>query len=611
MSKRDQNRPTLVLGASPRISLAIARSLHRHGVAIHIASFQPEEPELRSNAVRQFHRLPDWRKDKAAFSRSLIALVRDEGFDLVLPAGDPSLAALAELWDELAPLLRVGCPRPEIVERVLNKSLTLDIAQRSGIRVPLTSTVHSLDEVESLAARLVFPVVAKPAQKGAARFRVLYAKNLSELYSLLQRSQWDSVLLQEYCAGVGVGIEILMHEGQCVTKFQHRRLKEAPITGGVAILAIAEDPDPDLFAASVRLLRNLEWEGPAMVEFRVDRANGTSVLMEVNGRSWGSVSFAISVGIDFPLYYWQLLHGQAPDVPRDYSTGTKWRWTPGYIDRMQSVVSTNVVRLGPKPSIVKETLSALRDLTTFATEALWSWKDPMPFFAELFRMAWGFQSSLLRSVLRRLVPHSVQSYVGIYTRLEPSARSKYMEFRIKDIFGIYARNGQAPDRKNVRSILFVCYGNLMRSPMAEAMLRHRLGEHGISELVVRSAGVHATQGREAHPWALAASRELGLPLDGHRAQATTQELIGASDLIFAMDYENLAELETKYPDVGGRVFLLSRYASGRERNREIPDPYFGNIESTRKCYAVISKCIDRLARELSSSYPQKEISAAH
>src|ERR1700739_1732441 len=115
MKKADQNQPTLVLGASPRISLPIARSLHQHGVAIHIASFQPEEPDLRSHTVRQFHRLPDWRKDKAAFSRELIALVRDKRFDLVLPAGAPSLAALAELWDELAPLLRVGCPRPEIV----------------------------------------------------------------------------------------------------------------------------------------------------------------------------------------------------------------------------------------------------------------------------------------------------------------------------------------------------------------------------------------------------------------------------------------------------------------------------------------------------------------
>ncbi len=612
MNEDSKCRPVLVLGSSPRISVSIARSLHRRGVPVEVASFQPEEPSIQSRAVRQFHRLPDRRKTRDSFLKELTALIREKEFDLVVPAGDPALAALAEQYDELNAMVRVGCPAPHIVERVLNKTLTLETAQHCGIRVPFTCTLNSQDELEWIAPKLLFPIVVKPEKKGAAAFRALYAKDFPELRALLTRNKWDSVLLQEFCPGVGVGVEILMHDGKCIAKFQHRRLKEAPVTGGVAILAIAEDPDPALLHSSVTLLQALEWEGPAMVEFRVDRENSSSVLMEVNGRFWGSVSFPIAAGIDFPLYYWQLLHGEVPDVPDGYAAGMRWRWTPGYIDRIQSIISFGGSGLQSKPKLIGELISSAGDFSPFVKEALWSWRDPLPFFAESCKMLWNYQSALLKSGFRRLAPRKFRSYFGIYSRLEPPARSKYAKFRIKDVFGMPAHNGHptGPASRDVHTVLFVCYGNLMRSPMAGAMLRNQLSELGVADVSVQSAGVHAVRGREAHNWALAVSHELGMPLDAHRAQPTTPKLIASSDLIFAMDYENLAELETKYPEARGRIFLLSHYADEPLRNHEIPDPYFGDIETTRRCYAVLQQCIRKLARELGSTHARKEVPLA-
>ena len=146
--------------------------------------------------------------------------------------------------------------------------------------------------------------------------------------------------------------------------------------------------------------------------------------------------------------------------------------------------------------------------------------------------------------------------------------------------------------------------------MAEAMLRHLLAQQGNREVVAKSAGIHALAGREAHPWALVVSRELGIPLDSHRAQPTTPELVAASDLIFAMDYENLAELEAEYPEARGRIFLLSAYAEGPQHNREIQDPYFGDINTTRQCYSELWKCIERLARQIEFEVTKGDISGA-
>jgi protein-tyrosine-phosphatase len=68
-----------------------------------------------------------------------------------------------------------------------------------------------------------------------------------------------------------------------------------------------------------------------------------------------------------------------------------------------------------------------------------------------------------------------------------------------------------------------------------------------------------------------------------------------------MDFENLAELETLHPAAKHKIFLLGSYAEAKQRDHEIPDPYFGNIETTRRCYSVLSKCIDNLASDIASS----------
>jgi protein-tyrosine-phosphatase/predicted ATP-grasp superfamily ATP-dependent carboligase len=610
MIKNSQSQAVLILGASPRISLAIARTLNRRGILVEIASFQPEDPALRSRAVHAFHRLPERRKNPEAFAAALLALVREGRFDLILPAGDLQLAALADLYDELSPLLHVGCPPPLCVERVLNKSLTLETAQRCGIRVPFTCTIANVAELDSIAQQLRFPVVVKPEKRGAAAFRAFYFNTLPELSAALGSNKWGSVLLQEYCAGVGVGVEILIHNGECVAKFQHRRLKEAPATGGVAVLAIAEEPDPELLRSSMELLRALEWEGVAMVEFRVDREKGSSALMEVNGRFWGSVSFPIAAGVDFPFYYWQLFHAEQPSVPVRYSVGMRWRWSPGYLDRMQSIVFRTAGSLGPRPSISRELLHAIPDFSPFIKEAVWSWSDPFPFFAEVGSMLSSVLGSVFKSAFRRIAPRKLISYLHIYSRLDPQSRPAYASLRIRGGLGIRTQNDRRSPEvmpENANSFLFVCFGNIMRSPMAEAMLKHALAARGIDGPVVRSAGLHAVPGREAHSCALAVSRELGIPLDEHRAQLLTPELVSGSDLIFAMDFENLAELETLYPAARNKIFLLSRYAQGRQRNREIPDPYFGDIETTRRCYSVLRACIANLADKIGSSCAMKEL----
>jgi len=204
---------------------------------------------------------------------------------------------------------------------------------------------------------------------------------------------------------------------------------------------------------------------------------------------------------------------------------------------------------------------------------------------------------LLKRVLRPLVPQRLLKDRDTYLRLGPKTGGTYLRLRMLDTFGVRGSNKRRVPA-NARSFVFVCYGNIMRSPMAELMFRRTLAEHGEYDMEICSAGIHAMPGSEAHPRSQIAGRELGLPLDYHRSKLLTSEMVSKADAVLVMDFQNKAELLNLYPDASDKIFMLSAYAEGRHRNREIPDPFFGDQDEARRCYALLQTCVHNLVKSL-------------
>lgn len=602
MSEIRNEKPVLILGAAPRIAVPIARSLHRIAVPVEVASFTPGDPVLRSKSIRTSHSLPA--EDPARID-ALCALIAKKGFDMLIPTSDVTLAFVAKHYHRLRAMLHPGCPPPEIVDRVLNKTVTLSAAERLGIQIPLSFTVSDTADLEALAGKLRFPVVVKPAERRVQSFKVEYFQTPAELVAFLSANRTGPLLVQNYCAGEGVGIEMLMHNGSPIATFQHRRLKETPASGGVAVMAIAEEINPVLAQAAYDLLRVIEWEGPAMVEFRYNCKTGEFALMEINGRFWGTTSLPILSGLDFPLYAWQIIHGTTPQVPESYRVGTLWRWTPGYVDRFHGLLS------GPSQGVAK--VSTARSFTGIPADfapgihdALWSWADPKPAVAELVSTVCRWVRADAKWFVRKLVPGRLLRDRGIYHRLGPQAGPIYAKLRAADSMGVALENRRTVPR-GARSFVFVCHGNIMRSPMGERMMKRALVEHGQDGIEVCSAGMHALPGREAHPNAQLIGEEIGLSLKHHRAQLMTKEIADRADAIFAMDFQNKAELLARFPESANKIFMLSAYAEGVQRFREIADPYFGDENEVRRCYKVLQTCVHNLVKSL---WPVNDLAVA-
>lgn len=149
-----------------------------------------------------------------------------------------------------------------------------------------------------------------------------------------------------------------------------------------------------------------------------------------------------------------------------------------------------------------------------------------------------------------------------------------------------------------RHVLFLCTANVCRSPLAEALLRHRLREGGMQRVVaVASAGTRVGQsGRRPDPRTVQLCTQAGVSLRGIRARAVNLKMLERSDTILVMEQRHLNDLSAAgFPEaLLARVQLLGRYLPPEMPPGEggaIPDPYFADGEGFRQVYAQIDAAV--------------------
>ncbi|NCX12813.1 MAG: low molecular weight phosphotyrosine protein phosphatase [Betaproteobacteria bacterium] len=145
-------------------------------------------------------------------------------------------------------------------------------------------------------------------------------------------------------------------------------------------------------------------------------------------------------------------------------------------------------------------------------------------------------------------------------------------------------------------VLFVCMGNICRSPMAEGVFRQMVRQAGLDEVVsMESAGTHAFHaGESADKRAIAAAQKRGVDITAHRARSVDVNSFDQYDLILAMDWDNLSFLQQKSAKkIHHKLQLLMRFASDHE-SATIPDPYYGGTQGFDTTYDYIQDACNGL-----------------
>jgi protein-tyrosine phosphatase len=142
----------------------------------------------------------------------------------------------------------------------------------------------------------------------------------------------------------------------------------------------------------------------------------------------------------------------------------------------------------------------------------------------------------------------------------------------------------------MKSVLIVCTANICRSPMAAALLRHRLATAGLAEQVdVQSAGVWARYGDPASRHTLTVLAEQTVPMAEHESQPVTPQLLAQADLVLVMEEEHRRSLFHLAPRQLSKVFLLSEMAGKHE---DIADPYGSSLDDYRWTSGLLAELID-------------------
>jgi glycine hydroxymethyltransferase len=140
-----------------------------------------------------------------------------------------------------------------------------------------------------------------------------------------------------------------------------------------------------------------------------------------------------------------------------------------------------------------------------------------------------------------------------------------------------------------KTILFVCTGNVCRSPMAEGLMKELLG--GREDIVVLSAGVSAPKGAPASQHSIQALSELSIDLKSFRSQPVTEELLEQCTHVFTMTRDHRRLIDLLFPEHGEKIRLLGEFSGN---GGDVPDPIGQGLSTYKRCRDVIKSALEQI-----------------
>lgn len=321
------NKKILVLDGRSRATLSIIRSLGKSGFEIIVAEsykcFSFYSKYVSRNIV---YPRPD--KNPENFLSFLIDYLKENKIDVIIPVRDDTTEIVSKNAKALSAFTSFLVPTASQFDIARDKSETIKLARKLSIPHPKTVLTHEEPfEIEQLKELFDLPVLIKPRiSSGSRGIKVIKNWNeFSEEYSKIH-AEFPYPMIQEFIEhGGAYGVSFLFLNGIMKARFTHKRLREFPESGGPSTLRTGVS-FPEIEIYSQNILSALNWNGVAMVEYRVDRNTGNPMLMEINPRFWGSLETAVFSGVDFPrLLVDASLSGNCIEI-FSYPLNKKVRW---------------------------------------------------------------------------------------------------------------------------------------------------------------------------------------------------------------------------------------------------------------------------------------------
>jgi predicted ATP-grasp superfamily ATP-dependent carboligase len=310
--------------------LTCLRSFGRRGIHTIAAGDQPLSTAFRSRYCDERVAVPSPADDLVAYKDALLSLASRERVRAITPVRESDAYVLSKHRSEFEAHLRPLWPTFETLRTAQDRVRLVDAAEAAGVAVPET---QRLDEVEAWDRRRVVKtryslltedyVESLPPERVASPNAVHFLEADEEPDRESIRAEMGHVpIAQEYVPGPEYALWALYDDGDPVATCQKRQIRAKSYAGGTSVYRETTRV-PALEAAGRALLDHLDWHGFASVQFKRDAKTGAFTLMEINPRTWVSLSCPVRAGVDFPYYYWRRAGGEAvPDAACELGVGT-------------------------------------------------------------------------------------------------------------------------------------------------------------------------------------------------------------------------------------------------------------------------------------------------
>jgi protein-tyrosine-phosphatase/predicted ATP-grasp superfamily ATP-dependent carboligase len=494
--------------------------------------------------------------DGAEWLIAIARLLRAERYQMVIPCNETMLLPLQRCRATLSEFVRLAIPDDRAITVLFDKQETREVARQIGVPVAAGRLARPDDTAARLLAEFGAPVVVKPRHsysldRLAARGKVQVVGERWQIEHLLSESDPSDTVIEEFFDGQGVGVSVLASRGRLLQAFEHHRVREV---AGASFYRCSAPLNPDLVRACEAVTAALEYTGLAMFEFK-QNATGNWILLEVNARPWGSMPLPLALGIDFPYRWYRLLIAGEETPAVAYRIGVYGRnLVP---DLSISLIEAETLQLGPFATtwfMMGRVAELLRFLTGREMHDVLVRDDPLPGLLELLEIA--------RAVRRRL------------ENLRPGAAARRRRRARAQVEALQGTKGKS-------RIIFVCLGNICRSPFAEALLRARLGDVPIA---IASAGTMPQPGRPIPALGLEAAAAHGIDLSTHRSAWLTRQMAESASLLIVFDEITRSAVLDRYPDLKASMILLGDLAE----LGDLVDPVDGGAAVFRRVYEQIA-----------------------
>ncbi len=380
----DYDAPAVVIGLDSMQGLQAARILARHGIVVHGVSGQAKHGNSRTRSCTTVRAATDG----PAVIEALEQLGRTLATRGVLvPCTDATVRLISQNRYRLAEWYHTALPDDELLQTLMDKVLFHRYATTHGLAVPETHILKSRFDAEEAAEQLSFPCALKPAFRSPAwsanttikAFKVASPEELLDTYDTV--SDWAELLLaQQWIPG---GEDRLFsvnayfdRGGAPLASFVARKIRQWPPSTGQSSLGV-ECRNDDVLDMALSMFGDAAYRGLAYLEVKQDANTGAYYIVEPNiGRPTGRSAIAEAGGVELLLTMYCDTVGAALPDQRTQTYGDV-KWIHLRRDLQSAVYWWRKGDLGPG-----DWYRSVKGPKAFA---MWSLKDPIPFFADLAR----------------------------------------------------------------------------------------------------------------------------------------------------------------------------------------------------------------------------------